>query len=57
MLNEISDNTFVNEMRLLWSNNVSARELMGCFIQDYFEGKRADRIINKMQEKLTHVKS
>ena len=57
MLNEISDNTFVNEIRILWQNNVSARELIGCFISDYFEGERAERIINKMQEKLTHVKS
>ena len=49
-MERISDGLFVREMKILWQNNVSTRELIGVMIRDYFEGNRAEKIINKMQE-------
>lgn len=49
-MKQISDEIFAREMRILWQNNESARELVGLMIRDYFEGNRAEKIINKMQE-------
>ena len=48
----LSDEEFTKELRIFWQNNVSARKLIGLMIQDYFEGDRAKKIINKMQEKI-----
>lgn len=49
-MEEISDEEFTKELRIFWQNNVSARELVGLMIQDYFEGNRAEKIINKLQK-------
>jgi len=53
MIEEISDDVFVDEMRILWQNvDVETRNKLAEMIDDYFdEGQRAEKIINKMQEK------
>lgn len=53
MYKEITDEDFVKEMKILWQNNISVRELICCMIRDYFNaGDRAEKIIQKMQEKV-----
>jgi hypothetical protein len=51
MYQEISDEMFVKEMRILWQNGPDDnRKLILQCVYDYFEEPRAERIINKMQE-------
>ena len=49
-MSEIEDDVFVKEIRILWQNSdVTTRKCLGNIIRSYFEGDRAEKIINKMQ--------
>jgi len=53
-MEEISDEMFVKEMRILWQNlSVQKRNKLGDLIRDYFnQGERTEKIIFKMQCKI-----
>lgn len=53
-MKSISDLEFANEMRILWINiSDEKRNDLGEIIREYFgEGERAEKILNKMQEKI-----
>lgn len=56
-MERISDEMFAKEMSILWQNlEVPKRKKLGKLIRDYFEGDRAERIINRMQEKMACVR-
>ena len=50
----ISNEIFVREIKILWQNSdVTHRKMLGSIIRDCFNiGDRAEKIINKMQEKI-----
>ncbi len=49
-MEEMSNELFIKEIQTLWQNvSVANRNLLGDIIRDYFEGDRAERIINKLQ--------
>ena len=48
-MEEISDELFIQEMRILWQDS-NERGILGKIIRNYFETYRAQRIINKLQE-------
>ena len=52
MIDEISNEEFVKEMKIFWQNaDVETRNNFMFMLKDYFdEGYRADKIIQKMQE-------
>ena len=54
-MNEISDERFVREMRILWQNSeFEVKVKLSEIIWDYFDkGKRAAELIGKMQVTLS----
>ncbi len=54
MYESISNETFVKEFQILWQNsNIDIRNFLNNIIYDHFDlGERAEKIINKMQEKI-----
>ena len=52
-MEEISDEMFVKEMRIFWQESlIINRKKFGECIRNYFEGDRAEKIINKLQMKI-----
>ena len=54
-MESISNEMFVKELQTLWQNSdIDIRNFLNNIIYDYFDlGERAEKIINKMQEKIT----
>lgn len=49
-MRELSDHAFTIELQILWQNSDAyTRERIGNSIREYFNGDRAERIINKLQ--------
>jgi len=53
-MDEIDDKTFVREMQILWQHgDTSHRKMLNGIIIDFFViGDRAEKIINKLKEKM-----
>ncbi len=53
-MEQISDEMFVREMSILWQNaDIPVRNRLAKIIRNYYDcGDRAEKIINRMQEKI-----
>lgn len=50
-MEQISDEMLAKEMKILWQySNSETRDNLHKIIYEYFEGNRAERIQNKLQE-------